>query len=161
MVINGHLWTSEWTNAQRLAPNRLAALALGCRDDLFSLPAADSLTAWIDDGRFSVDALAETMSRLLHPGSTLMARWAARLSTLLSRSPRHAHAVAMLMPRVEVWPEGDAPRDLARWLEVMLEALTEARLPLPATGARTWLARLSGKSRAATLAARLLALPPA
>lgn len=132
------------------------ALGLAAQDPALRGHAQDALIAVISDGRLDAAVLGAAMARLLYIGNNKLMRWAKSLAEVARVSPRHAAAVADVLPRILHADPARAPRDLGALLELLVELSSETGLPLSDPQARAYLGALNGSGKVARLARQLL-----
>jgi hypothetical protein len=132
------------------------ALSLAAQDNALRGHAQDGLIAAISEGRLNVDALGETMSRLLATGINKFARWAKALRDVARISPEHTRASAALITRALRGDASKAPRDISALLELLHELLSEMDTKLTDVPAREHLSGLTAGGKTGKLTKQLL-----
>lgn len=140
----------------------LLAAALGCGNRVVGITAADVVAAAAADARLDATALAEHLGRLHAAGVVKLNRLVDRLGPVAEGSPTAAGALRRLC---QTWLAGfagrdDVPRDLHHLLELFETCCAGSGGGVDDTVARAVLDRVAvGRSKRATSATRLLALP--
>ncbi len=120
--------------------------------------AAEALAETIHDGRAHPEPLSAVLIKLASGGWLKLNRLASALADVARLSPLHQLVIARTLAR---WlaAQNELPRDAHHVLALLLELLAALGLPLD-PAARKPLKSITGKSKTATLARRLLNLTP-
>ncbi|HMB47936.1 MAG TPA: DUF6493 family protein, partial [Afifellaceae bacterium] len=118
----------------------------------------DALAQTIEDGRLDAAGFGSELHRLLLTGIILPKRSAPRLREVADISPLHRLTICKALEHAM---RGGVPlrpfRDLHAWLDLLLELLTETGEAIEDEMTKAFLKSLSGSSKAAKTARKLLA----
>lgn len=131
------------------------ALALMGKDPGRLARAVDAFVASGSDGRLDAHALGRALLELQPQGFFMAGRLAAALATAAAADPRMPHVVLAVLGVLCEPPAGEAPRDMAKLLQLMQELVLRHRLR-PAPAARAALERMPLTGKAHTLRRALL-----
>ncbi len=142
-----------------LGPNaaRLLAAGLSCKEPGQWGMALDALLAVVHDGRFDAELLGAAFAELLPLGLVKCGRWAKSLGEAARASTLARDAVVATIQRGLRGDPADAPKDLAKLLELLHELLFEGGAAFDDPEARRFVEAIRTGGKTAKLCRALLA----
>ena len=144
------------TNNPTANAARMLAAGLSCKEPGQWGMALDALLALVHDGRFDADHLGAAIAELLPLGLVKCGRWAKSLGEAARASTLARDAVIATIQRGLRGNPGDAPKDLAKLLELLHELLLEGGATLDDLEARGFVEAIRTGGKTAKLCRALL-----